>query len=74
MIRFEKMLMKLHFGFSALKPCRDCKEYRRSENGLPTFAYDANNNLVAITDANGNQTLYEYDALGRRTKETLPDG
>jgi RHS repeat-associated protein len=36
--------------------------------------YDGNGRLTSITDNNGNTTLYSYDALDRRTAETLADG
>ena len=38
------------------------------------FGYDANNRLVAITNALGHVTAYEYDSCDRVTKSTLPDG
>ena len=38
------------------------------------YEYDQNSNIIAITDALGNTTRYEYDAAGNKTKETAPDG
>ncbi|WP_342373837.1 DUF6531 domain-containing protein [Myxococcus stipitatus] len=37
--------------------------------GVHSFVYDAQRNLVAKQDANGNLTTYAHDALGRRTDE-----
>ena len=36
--------------------------------------YDNNNNVIKMTDANGNVTGYEYDKLNRLVKQTNPDG
>ena len=38
-----------------------------------TFAYDASDRLVTVTDDNFNSTGYTYDALGRRTRTTYAD-
>jgi RHS repeat-associated protein len=38
------------------------------------LAYDANGNLAALTDSLGRQTRYEYDAVGRVTGVSRPDG
>src|SRR5258708_20664719 len=37
------------------------------------YIYDEVGNLVTQLDANQYQTKFEYDAMGRRTKRTLPD-
>ncbi|MBI2575812.1 RHS repeat protein [Candidatus Woesearchaeota archaeon] len=37
------------------------------------YGYDLNGNLVRITDSNGNQLLFTYDSLGRKTKIVDPD-
>ncbi len=37
------------------------------------FEYDLAGNLVKEIDALGGEKVYEYDAFGRKTKETLPD-
>ena len=38
------------------------------------FGYDAQNRLVAVTNALGHVTTYEYDNCDRVTKTTAPDG
>lgn len=38
------------------------------------FGYDAQNRLVAVTNAIGHVTTYEYDNCDRVTKTTAPDG
>ncbi len=43
--------------------------------GLTTrFAYDANSNLVKLTDPLGNATTFDYDALDRPSRATNSDG
>ena len=42
--------------------------------GTVTSTYDALNRLVARTDANGNQTTYTYDLVGRVTRTKYSDG
>jgi YD repeat-containing protein len=37
-----------------------------------TFAYDAAGNVLSATARNGALTTYQYDALGRKTREVLP--
>ena len=37
-----------------------------------TYAYDTENNLTSITDANSNQTAFTYDAYGRVTQTNFP--
>ena len=39
-----------------------------------SYQYDWRGNLISVTDANGNITQYEYDALNRVIKSTAPDG
>ncbi|MBN8491307.1 MAG: tandem-95 repeat protein, partial [Burkholderiales bacterium] len=39
-----------------------------NERPLTQFSYDAQGNLLTVTDARGNVTSYEYDELNRRTK------
>ena len=43
-------------------------------NHITTSTYDAKNNIISRTDANNLKTVYEYDVLNRKTKETRPDG
>ena len=38
------------------------------------MAYDANRRLTSITDSNARTTTYQYDAIGNRTRMTMPDG
>ena len=38
-----------------------------------TFTYDLNNRLTGVSDSLGREILYEYDALGKRTRMTGPD-
>ena len=45
-----------------------------SDTRQAAFAYDANGNLVVLTDSLGRQTRYEYDAVGRVTGVSRPDG
>lgn len=44
-----------------------------TQNAATTYAYDALNNLIRITDANNNSTLYTHDDAGRLVKEVSPD-
>src|SRR5262249_17235647 len=43
-----------------------------ARGGIVTLAYDANNNLLNLTDPVGNQTQWQYDALNRQVQETDP--
>ena len=43
------------------------------DQGVTTFAYDAEGNLASVTDARGNTTTYTYDGLGQRLSEHSPD-
>ena len=46
-----------------------------SPQGKPTsYTYDANNNLLFITNALNEVTAYSYDTQGRRTSVRLPSG
>ncbi|TBL71232.1 polymorphic toxin type 30 domain-containing protein [Paenibacillus thalictri] len=52
------------------------KEYGTvdGQESARTLAYDFNNgSLLAENDAMGNKTMYEYDALQRLMKKTMPD-
>jgi len=39
---------------------------------LNQYAYDTENNLLSITDANGHSTSFTYDVYGRVTQTTFP--
>ncbi|WP_141753345.1 DUF4214 domain-containing protein, partial [Duganella sp. HH101] len=41
---------------------------------VTTFAYDANGNVLSITDPRGKKTAYDYDANGNRIRETNAAG
>ena len=53
---------------------RTSKELENGERVVTVMAYDALNNLTALTDSLGNRTEYTYDPLGRLSKITYPDG
>jgi YD repeat-containing protein len=38
------------------------------------YAYDTENNLLSITDANSHTTSFTYDAFGRVTQTSFPSG
>jgi RHS repeat-associated protein len=48
--------------------------YDASGHITTTAVYDGDSRLTAFTDNNGNTTSYMYDALNRRTQETMADG
>jgi len=37
------------------------------DDGVATHAYDDAGNVIAVTDAEGHTTRFEYDAMNRRT-------
>ncbi|MEV4754381.1 polymorphic toxin-type HINT domain-containing protein [Micromonospora sp. NPDC049559] len=41
---------------------------------VSTTEYDEHNRPVLVTDAEGNETAYDYDVFGNRTSETDPNG
>jgi RHS repeat-associated protein len=45
-----------------------------ADRGAWTWSRNALGEVTAVRDARGQQTLFEYDALGRVTKRTAPDG
>lgn len=45
----------------------------RAEVYETSYGYDANDNLVEIIDNEGNEFLFEYDSLGRKTGMVDPD-
>jgi RHS repeat-associated protein len=44
----------------------------KREWGREEYAYDTEDNLASITDANSNQTAFTYDAFGRVTQTNFP--
>ncbi len=44
-----------------------------TQNAITSYAYDSQNNLVSVTDANANQTIFIYDDIGRLVKQESPD-
>jgi YD repeat-containing protein/autotransporter-associated beta strand protein len=70
-----------HYEYDALG--RKTKQTQADPDGagplarpITTFSYDADGNLLAVTDPRGFTTTYAYDNLGRRITETSadPDG
>jgi RHS repeat-associated protein len=49
--------------------------YRNAVNGMirETFAYTANGQILSITDARSNTTVYQYDGFDRVSRVTYPD-
>ena len=45
-----------------------------STSRAASYAYDAKDNLAAVTDPTGKTTSFDYDAIGRRTAIHRPDG
>jgi len=43
-------------------------------DAVTSYTYDPNNNRLSMTEPDANTTLYEYDAINRRTKETNAAG
>ena len=44
----------------------------RCLQGCDAYAYDAESNLVSITDASAHSTFFTYDAFGRVTNTNFP--
>lgn len=40
---------------------------------VTSYAYNTAGNLTSVTDPNGNTTTFQYDLLGRKIRETLPN-
>lgn len=53
--------------YDAYKNLSAVVEYNATSTGTTTYAYDVNNNLLSVTDAQGNTRNFTYDGLGRRT-------
>ncbi len=53
--------------YDAYKNLATVVEFNATSTGTTTYAYDASNNLVNVTDAQGNTRAFTYDGLGRRT-------
>ncbi|MCP3893123.1 MAG: hypothetical protein GY706_00615, partial [Bacteroides sp.] len=51
----------------------EVKEYNGVDIYSTTYYYDARDNLVNLLDEGGNQTVIEYDSLGRKWKLEDPD-
>ncbi|MFH1722947.1 MAG: RHS repeat-associated core domain-containing protein [Candidatus Altiarchaeota archaeon] len=51
----------------------EVREYNGGDVYSTTYDYDAADNLLKITDHEGNDFLFEYDTLGRKTKMVDPD-
>ena len=49
------------------------REFDGAATLVTSFAYDARDQIISVTDANGNLTTYEWDLLGRNTKLTDPN-
>ncbi len=66
-------LLQTKAGEYIQKEGQDTPEGIRAVNSV-TYAYDALNRPVSVTDAEGNTTRYAYDAMGNLTKATDPAG
>lgn len=60
-------------GYDARDRKTSCID-RLTDTGTTYFAYDDQNNLLTITDAEGKVTTYEYDVRNLLKKETYPAG
>ena len=54
-------------------PANRTKVVADAEGGSTLYKYDSAGKLIEKLDALGRSTKYEYDELGRKIKETLPD-
>ncbi len=59
--------------FDAYKRITKVVEHNDGKGYGTWYRYDAQGNLINITDAEENQMLYSYDSLGRKTKMIDPD-
>jgi len=55
-----------------VKPASQCNSPIPTPNQTTGYQYDTQGNLQVITDANGHQTSFNYDALGRQIQKTWP--
>ena len=55
-------------------PCYDYRDVENTRRAKTEYQFDANGNLGSITDDNGNQTTYSYDAKDRLTEVRYADG
>jgi len=68
-----QMIQDLRVGGVGSGPIDNSNPFNPSGQIVTTITYDANSRVIALTDNNGNTTQSAYDALDRRTSETLPD-
>jgi len=55
-----------------VKPASQCNSPIPTPNQTTGYQYDTQGNLQVITDGNGHQTSFNYDALGRQIQKTWP--
>jgi RHS repeat-associated protein len=64
-----------HFTFDAMGRTSSSTAYQYDQTSVTdttTKAYDADGNLIQVTDANGHVTTYTYDVLDRKLTLTSP--
>lgn len=49
------------------------KSTKNPMGGTVTYSYDKNGNVASITDEEGRKTVFEYNAVGWKTAEILPN-
>lgn len=60
-----------HYAYTELGKLREISDADGAV--IASYSYDANGNLTATTDAQGNSTSFSYDALNRLISEQAPD-
>jgi RHS repeat-associated protein len=55
-------------------PTKVTRAFDTSDAATTTYQYNADDELIAVTDPDGHETTYTYGATGDRTSETDPDG
>ncbi|WP_166838482.1 RHS repeat protein [Rheinheimera pleomorphica] len=60
-----------HYAYTEMGKLREISD--ADGNVTASYSYDANGNMTAMTDALGNTTNYQYDALNRLISEQAPD-